>query len=229
MKTETIIQKIRKCLSLSKSPNANEAAAAMAKAQQLMAEYQVTMADIALSEVKEHTEGIGQRVNPTTAMHHLAGTIAKVFSCEIYYTQIGWSKGGVVFVGVEPSAEIAGYAWDVLRRKMEQARKEFLGGVSKRFKRSNRIARADQYCIGWVVGVRRACEKLVPATELPAIIEQYLSAKRDLVEKEARPARKPNTNSAAAEWDANQGYQDGSQVDIQQGVKGGVGRTSFLN
>lgn len=224
-----ILDKIRKCLALSKSPNANEAAAAMAKARELMDKYQVTMADVAMSDVKEHTEGIGQRINTTAYMHHLAATIAKVFSCEIYYTQIGWNKGGIVFVGLGASSEIAGYAWDVLRRKLEQARKQFLKGVSKRFKRSNRTARADQYCCGWVLGVEQACQKLVPATELPAIIEQYLEAKLDLKSSEVRKPRKPKTSSLAAAGDRAAGYLDGREVELQHGVNGNADHRPLLN
>ena len=46
VQNEKIVDLIRKCLNLSKSPNENEAAAALSKAQELLEKYNLEMADI---------------------------------------------------------------------------------------------------------------------------------------------------------------------------------------
>ena len=57
-------EKIKKLLALSKSPNEHEAQSALAKAQQLMAEHKISMAEV---EDKENGKLIGSEtfdVNP---------------------------------------------------------------------------------------------------------------------------------------------------------------------
>lgn len=54
-------EKIKKLLSLSKSPNEHEAQSALAKAQQLMAEHKISMAEVEDKEKRkahEHSAGI---------------------------------------------------------------------------------------------------------------------------------------------------------------------------
>lgn len=46
-------EKIKKLLSLSKSPNEHEAQSALAKAQQLMAEHKISMAEVEDKEKKK--------------------------------------------------------------------------------------------------------------------------------------------------------------------------------
>ena len=53
MNKEKILDKIKKCLALSKSANEHEAAQALKQAQALMEKYEVNAVDIALSEVSE--------------------------------------------------------------------------------------------------------------------------------------------------------------------------------
>ena len=53
MDKEKILDKIKKCLALSKSANEHEAAQALKQAQALMEKHEVNAVDIALSEVSE--------------------------------------------------------------------------------------------------------------------------------------------------------------------------------
>ena len=53
MDKQAILEKIKKCLALSKSANEHEAAQAMKQAQALMKKYEVDAVDVALSEVSE--------------------------------------------------------------------------------------------------------------------------------------------------------------------------------
>lgn len=55
MDKNTAIDKIKKCLALSKSDNPHEAAAALRQAQKLMALYKVDALDVSLADVTEET------------------------------------------------------------------------------------------------------------------------------------------------------------------------------
>lgn len=49
-----VLEKIKKCLALSKSANEHEAAQALKQMQALMREYGISDADVALSDIKQH-------------------------------------------------------------------------------------------------------------------------------------------------------------------------------
>lgn len=50
---EKILEKLKKLLALSKSDNPHEAALALQRAQKLMLAYNITQADLALSDIRE--------------------------------------------------------------------------------------------------------------------------------------------------------------------------------
>jgi hypothetical protein len=96
MSDSKIVDRIRKLLALSKSDNVNEAAMAAARAQELMQEYQIEMADISVQtgqempreDAKEQVlEETGSRSKALRWRVQLAGTLARAFNGRIYYTQ----------------------------------------------------------------------------------------------------------------------------------------------
>ena len=104
---EKIIDKIEKLLALAeKNPNENEAMAAAAKAQELMAKYNIQMAQLGNNEEKP-SQKIG------TAMHEngkgykwrytLAQVVARNFRCKNYIV----GRNAIVFYGFESDAQIA--------------------------------------------------------------------------------------------------------------------------
>ncbi len=84
MNKEKILDKIKKCLALSKSANEHEAAQALKQAQALMEKYEVNAVDIALSEVSE--QGADQRMAVKLAEWQwaVANMISEVFGCKCY-------------------------------------------------------------------------------------------------------------------------------------------------
>ncbi len=53
MEKSRIIDKIKKCLALSRSANEHEAAAALRQAQKLMQQYRIEMSDVDMSDIAE--------------------------------------------------------------------------------------------------------------------------------------------------------------------------------
>ena len=93
LSTERAIDKIKKCLALSHSSNANEAAQALKHAQALMRQYGVdeaVIADAALDEVAVATRSRSAR-RPSNWELHLVGLVGKAFGCRLMFAQ---ARGG---------------------------------------------------------------------------------------------------------------------------------------
>ena len=105
---EKIIQKIQNLLDLANNnPNENEAIAAALKAQELMAKYNIEMAQL---DDKSEDREIIETIYYNTGKHDmkkwryaLAGIVAKNFRCKHYFL----GKSGVVFYGYKEDAKIA--------------------------------------------------------------------------------------------------------------------------
>lgn len=146
MDKEKALDKIKKCLALSKSSNEHEAAQALKQAQALMEKYEVNAVDIALSEVSEQGADRRMAVKLAEWQWAVANMISEVFGCKCYQ-----QGDAMVFYGLGNRAEIASYAFDVVYRQISAARREFLKTCRAR-KPSNRTYLADQFCNGWMMG-----------------------------------------------------------------------------
>ncbi len=89
MKSERyrLLDKIKKCLRLSKSSNEHEAAAALRQARKLMESMQVTDDEIRASEAAEASAKSRASVRPVSWESSLANTIAETIGCELIFVQ----------------------------------------------------------------------------------------------------------------------------------------------
>ena len=175
MNKEKALDKIKKCLALSRSANEHEAAQALKHAQALMAQYGVNESDVALSDVGEC-----ERKAPKTVpkwhwrLVHLCG---RSFGCERWYST-SFTGGSFVFCGIGGRPELAAYAYEVLLRQLKAARRQYiktaLHGV-----RTNRIktARADKFCEGWVSRVRGTVQDFARTDAEKELLEHYKTKK----------------------------------------------------
>lgn len=76
MDKELLADKIRKLLALSKSPNKNEAEAALAKVNELLAKYQIAMCDVLVEEAKQDGVHKGKVVSVSETYRSFVCTIA---------------------------------------------------------------------------------------------------------------------------------------------------------
>lgn len=151
MDKQTALAKIKKCLALSKSANEHEAAQALKHAQFLMSEFGLTELDVSLAEVSE------ERVKaPLTVpqwhwkLVHLCG---RAFGCDRWHNT-NHTGGGFIFCGTSGRPELAGYAYQVLLRRLKTARREYMATALSRVRiAKNKTARADEFCAGWVEAV----------------------------------------------------------------------------
>ncbi len=119
---EKWIGKIKKLLALGGSANENEAAAAMAKASALMAQYQLSLADIELS-TGENADAVGEHdVDMSTSagvssahwLRTLAQSCATMFDCRLVLYRGRASKARLVFIGYPQDSAAAQLLYEYL-------------------------------------------------------------------------------------------------------------------
>lgn len=223
---DKIISKIKKCLALAKSANANEAATALRQAQALMEQHGIDESDVLASEAGEAHAKSTVKMTPPAWESLLASVVADALGCNrIYYEGVTHSRW--IFVGIGPKCEIAAYAFSVLLRQLKKARSDFIKRKLKRCLRATKIRRADEFCIGWVIAVSVTVRAFARSDEDTAIINAYL-AKRfggALVPMESRKAK------AGRDYgDAWAGHRAGRDVTLNHGVgslDGAQGRLGY--
>lgn len=219
------LARIKKLLNLAHNAGASEheAATALEMAQRMMAEAGISADDLAASEAAEHFAPAGAAVRVPVWENMLAGGIAGAFACSavLHLYRFKWS-----FIGVGSTAEIAGYAFDVLRRQCLAARAEYINQNLRRVKvRNNKIRRADLFCQGWVSTALAKALPMRKSPETQRAIDALKSQKHGPMGTVKAIDRNEGRNLRAYEEnDRMRGAAAGRQADYRQGVRSdGVG------
>jgi hypothetical protein len=160
---EKILDKIKKLLSLSNSPNENESQLAMLKAQELMVKHRLSMKDVLASEIKEEIIEKDTGVSFTHAKWkaHLAGLLADNFRC--YYFFKRYRTNFVVFFGREEDVEICcfifKYAVDCIYKEVKKLQRQ-----SQKEGRPETGIEND-YSLGFLLGLRHRFEEQKKANQ----------------------------------------------------------------
>lgn len=211
-----IIDKIRKLLALGKGSSEHEAAAALAKARELMDEHGITDAQLAMAEIEEATARGSRAGRPPKWETLLAKSVERALDVCSFID----GTGTRTFIGRGPSAEIASYAFAVLFRTLKAQRQAYISGPLKRVKLARKRLRADVFCEGWAFAVRRKIEALVPERPADPLRDQYLA--------EHYPERGPLIPRAAklsaikVAGDYWAGHVAGRDVNLHSGVSAGL-------
>lgn len=225
MNREQALDKIRKCLALSRSANEHEAAAALRQAQALMREHSISGSDVDLAKVTEQTTAArSSAIN--TWESRLANCVAEAFGCQ-HFSVCGYRFIGttlrrtreVVFVGIGASPQVASYAYDVLSRQCAAARLVHVRKQPKTCKPITRTARGDQFAIGWVYAVRQLVERFAGRPGDQALIETYIATKHPEL-KSVKP-RNTTVGRNVRNDDLEAGFSAGKSARLNQGLAGG--------
>jgi hypothetical protein len=168
---DKIKNKIKKLFALSRSPNAHEAATALAMAQKLMAEYGVQYTGNGEFEVIE--DGVrgnsGKRLPSYEAV--LISRISQSFGC-----RCAWGGHWHFFAGLEHRVKTACFVSEVLLRKLRNARNAYIKTLSKVKKRQNKTSRADSFCTGWVMTVISKIQAFANTPDEQKAINKYVES-----------------------------------------------------
>lgn len=232
MNKKAVIEKIKKCLALSKSANQHEAAAALRQAMAFMDKYKIDADDPELLGITEISIlGSGSQ-KPTVFEAILANSIARLMDCKAILQsevigfdhnlrmkrQVSWT-----FIGFDPAPEIASYAFDVLYRQLKKARSTFISTSLKRVQiKANKVKRADLFCEGWVIEATKQVSNLNPNKEKMDQIQTYINQKHQIKNGEATDRNtKTNTNSDRYQNDLHAGRQAGKNAKLNNAMNSG--------
>ena len=209
---KALLAKIRKCLALARSANEHEAAAALAKARQLMDEHGLDEASLELAEIEEATARASRNVRPPLWQNILGTAVCRAMDV----VQFLDAQGDICFVGRAPRPEIATYAFSVLFRQLKAARADYISTQLRRCKPGRKRQRADVFCEGWVSAVLRKIAEMAPPTTEDEAIDRYLAEQHPGLAKVS--ARSAKMTRAANDY--FNGRARGAAVDLNVGLSG---------
>lgn len=216
MDKEKVLDKIKKCLALGKSANEHEAAQALKQAQALMRKYEISDADVALSDIGEQRGGRKMAFKLAQWQWNVANMVADVFGCECY--MLGKT---MMFYGLGNRAEIAAYAFEVVYRQITAARRNFLKTCRAR-KPAHRRYLADQFCDGWMCGAWEVVKSFEMPAEEKAVMDAYTKKKHpDMVVAATRDAKTSKLQGSYAQFEAwRSGADAGKNVQLHHAMNG---------
>jgi hypothetical protein len=167
---DKILDKIKKCLALSRSANEHEAAAALRQARKMMEAHDINEMDVDAAQVSEAHVKAGAYLKPAQWESALARTVGDAMNCMVIFGSPGLWK----FIGVGAKPASAEYAFVVLFRQLKKTRREYIQTRLKRCRNTAKVRRADQFCEGWVFAVRDgALGQFAGENPDQALIEAY--------------------------------------------------------
>ncbi len=209
MNNDRIIQKIKKCLALSKSSNEHEAAAALRQARLLMDKHRIVVTDVDFVAIE------GDKERPPLWKMQLISTVAAAFGCSALLSP----NNLPLFAGQAPAPEVAKYAFEVLLRQLNVNKKAFLTKYDG-YARSYKVRAGKAFAEGWVYG----CKKSVLQFAQPLSQQEDEYNKRQVVEAlgaQMTPPRQAKSAISESEFAlsaAREGMQQGKQVRLHSGV-----------
>jgi len=203
---DRVMDKIKKCLALSKSPEPAEAAAALRQAQKLMEHYGISMTDLSVADIGHlivKSKSAVSKVKPYEL--RIVNTVARAFGCELVWTS-GNSYaadpfGYFTFIGMKSQIEVASYTAQVLLRKHTAARAKFTQALPKFASREFKVMQADGFSMGWATAIAKTVQEFAGGEELKNAILVYKTKMygADLKTAEAQKKKLGATGYAAGE------------------------------
>lgn len=228
---QSIIDKVKKLQSLSKSNNLNEAAAAAAAANKLIDQYRLSMIDLefedsSISEpIEEDVEPVYETGRLTQWKINLVSVLASHYGCYVYNNctySSGRKHSRLCLVGRRSDIAIHKYMFNWLQLECTRLSAKETKGLGKVF--------ADSYCKGFVSGIQTQLKasrievvkdtndaSLVKINQRSAEAEQYLLSNKKLSQDKYKSHSKVNKFAFAL------GLDKGNSVHLGQSLSNNVG------
>lgn len=206
------LDKIRKCLALGASSNAHEAEAALRQARKLMDKYQLEQSDVLASSIESHSFKVSKSSRmPQLWVRLLSETVAGAFGCIKITNHSPLYGCAVVFIGPVGAGEMAGYAYEVLSRQLDLAKKAFqeaLPNKGRGYKRRMGARYAEQ----WIRSVSRKVRSFSGADEgATKAMDAYMAKHYPNLQYVKPPKRKLDADEMIA---ALAGHEDGLKASL---------------
>lgn len=231
-----ILKRLVKIMALTESSNSGEAAAALHQANSLMEKYGLDSFDVKTSSVDE-VEMQSSGVKVSDAENQLVGIICTSLGVMSYFRQYkapaGYKapKAMIIFVGEAHKAQIAVYAFEILRKKLKQnMNKSFKDMLEKfipqdisaaerlRCAKSFKIAAKQRkmYAKNWCYAIREKVSKLAPS--VPEAVKDYIENMNLTARSDGATKKRVTTYDAIGSYLSVKGMMDGRSVELNQAV-----------
>ena len=217
MDNNRTLEKIKKCLEMAKSKTSNphEAETALRQAHKLMEMYNLEVGDVLASMASEHTILAGSEGSPPVWRVRLAQVCADAFGTMILISNPEWSAARFIFIGCSAAPELSGYAYQVLARQLQKARRDFLD-TQKRCKRSTKVARGDAFANGWLDAVHSKIQAFAGVEDnIAEAIDAFMKKHHPDVKSVELKRRKVKARNEGA---GDAGYEAGKSAQLHQAV-----------
>lgn len=182
--TDRILDKVRKCLALSKSSNEHEAASALRQAQKLMEIHGLSEASLVADSIS------GSKFKSKTSISRpkfweasLVNLVAGAFGCRMYWNPHRSYEGHknyfgeYALVGPKTQLELAVYTCEVMQRKLIAARTAYLKTLDKRYERLQLVQFGDGFAKGWVEAVSKTIHDFAQPDEVRLATMLWIESK----------------------------------------------------
>lgn len=217
MDDNRILDKIKKCLEManSKTSNPNEAETALRQARNLMDRYSLEMGDVLASMACEVSILAGSEGPPPAWRARLAQVCGLAFGTRIIISTSRFKAARFILIGCAAAPELTGYAYQVLARQLQKARREYLD-TQKRCKRSTKVARGDAFANAWIDAVHSKIAAFAGVEDnIAEAIEAFVKKNHPELESIELKRRKLKSRDEVA---ADAGYQVGKSAQLHQAV-----------
>ncbi|MGO3700886.1 DUF2786 domain-containing protein [Vreelandella alkaliphila] len=177
--TDRILDKIQKCMNLSKSDNVAEAAAALRQAQKLMEKHNLTASDLSLNTVTQAVARCATKaLNPAPWVHYLRKIVADAFGVDVLNQSKklrGVYYNHAVFIGVGDKANVAQYCYEVLFRQITRDRETYKKELDGRLSNRSKTRRCDLFCTSWARSVSDKVNVIAMTEEDSSLVTRFMS------------------------------------------------------
>ncbi|ACV63259.1 hypothetical protein Dtox_2450 [Desulfofarcimen acetoxidans DSM 771] len=218
MVTERVINKIKKVLVLSNSPYPEEAKTAMLKAQELMLQHGLSMADVQF-ETKEDKEVVDQSVYEVNRItwwkQSLSLIIGDNFRCYPYIKRYS-NVTKVQFVGLQEDVELAKEVYLYAISVIEYLSVQYIKVHKEEIKINSRRVK-NQYILGFLDGLVDRFKKQVESNESFSLILVKDSLVEETYNKiNLRKSKKSHITIEDNDHARITGYYDGNNFDANR-------------
>lgn len=236
---DKLFDKIRKLMALSTSPNENEAAAAAAKVQAILAEHNLAMGDVTSASLKKDIKRDAIETSDSFPWRRIiGGATAALYFCKYVYW-IQHPRPGIrtdvhTFFGAPHNLEVAkmmfSYLIQTVERLAVEAAAKYTGGSRASFKTSFKNACADRLSSRMWVMMDEAKKGKAQAssgtgTNLPALAslyEQTALVLKDFLDELFEGALKSKPQKSVSKDLAGRiaGYKAGNEIGLDPQLGG---------
>ena len=213
----SVLDRIRKLLALGQSSNAHEAASALAHAQRLMSEHDLSVQDLDAADIELHgcdDSAMSRARRPPGYENALANMLKEAFGVLVVRRADPGQR--ICFYGPAVRAQVAAHCYVVLLRKLVAARREYMLGAFWSGQLRHLGNAGDVFALHWIRSVHQVVDRvfLSDREERAVTVWQERNLGR-LVDNDGRAPHGRGIGDAAAE-----GRRQGGDVDLFRSMSG---------